>query len=98
VSEAALESHDLVPAQSRSSIASGSGPVSRLAVVPVPWQSKPSPATIGQCLVERGYTLWTSYQPASRFWTFRRIEAGWLLALSVLLIAATVWVAHRRPA
>jgi hypothetical protein len=51
-----------------------------------------------QCLSQHGYTLWTSYQPGSRFWTFQWIEGGWLLALSVLLIAATVWVVRRRAA
>ncbi len=40
----------------------------------------------------------TSYQPASRFWPFQWIEGGWLLALSVLLIAATVWLVRRRAA
>ena len=49
-------------------------------------------------LVRHGYTQWTSYQPASRFWEFQWIEAGWLLALSVLLIAATVWLVRRRAA
>jgi hypothetical protein len=44
-----------------------------------------------------GYTLWTTYQPASRFWPFQWIEGGWLLALSVLLIAVTVWLVRRRP-
>ena len=39
-----------------------------------------------QCLARHGYTQWTSYQPASRFWPFQWIEGGWLLALSVLLI------------
>jgi len=51
-----------------------------------------------QCLSQHGYTQWTSYQPGSRFWTFQWIEGGWLLALSVLLIAATVWVVRRRAA
>jgi ABC-2 family transporter protein len=51
-----------------------------------------------QCLAPHGYTLWTSYQPASRFWPFQWIEGGWLLALSVLLIAATIWLVHRRAA
>ena len=46
-------------------------------------------------LVQHGYTQQTTYQPASRFWTFQLIEGGWLLALSVLLIAATVWLARR---
>jgi hypothetical protein len=49
-------------------------------------------------LVQHGYTLSTSYQPASRFWTFQFIEAGGLLALSVFLIAATVWLVRRRLA
>jgi hypothetical protein len=43
-----------------------------------------------------GYTQSTSYQPVTRFWSFQWIEGGWLLALSVLLIAATVWLVHRR--
>jgi hypothetical protein len=51
-----------------------------------------------QCLSQHGYTLWASYQPASRFWPFQFIEAGWLLALSALLIAATVWLVRRRVA
>ena len=51
-----------------------------------------------QCLGPHGYALWTSYQPATRFWPFQWIEGGWLLALSVLLIAATVWLVHRRAA
>jgi hypothetical protein len=48
-------------------------------------------------LTRHGYTLWTTYQPASRFWQFQWIEGGWLLALSVLLIAVTVWLVRRRP-
>jgi ABC-type transport system involved in multi-copper enzyme maturation permease subunit len=47
-------------------------------------------------LSRQGYTLWTSYQPAGRFWPFQWIEAGWLLGLSALLIAATVWLVRRR--
>jgi hypothetical protein len=59
---------------------------------------KPSPGTLAQCLARHGYTQWTSYQPASRFWPFQWIEGGWLLALSVLLIAATVWLVRHRAA
>ena len=51
---------------------------------------------VAECIAQHGYTQWTSYQPASRFWPFQWIEGGWLLALSVLLIAATVWLVHRR--
>ena len=49
-------------------------------------------------LAQHGYTQWTSYQPASRFWPLQWIEGGWLLALSVLLIAATIWLVRRRAA
>ena len=63
-----------------------------------PALGKPSPRTLAQCLAQHGYTQWTSYQPASRFWPFQWIEGGWLLALSVLLIAATVWLVRRRAA
>ena len=51
-----------------------------------------------QCLTQHGYTQWSSYQPASRFWPFQWIEGGWLLVLSVLLIAVTVWLVRRRAA
>jgi hypothetical protein len=51
-----------------------------------------------QCLAQHGYLQWTSYQPATRFWPFQWIEGGWLLALSVLLIAATIWLVQRRAA
>jgi hypothetical protein len=62
--------------------------------------SKPSfgTGTFAQCLAPHGYTQWTSYQPASRFWAFQWIEGGWLLALSALLIAATIWLVQRRAA
>jgi hypothetical protein len=45
---------------------------------------------------QHGYTEWTRYQPASRFWPFQWIEGGWLLVLSILLIAATIWLVRRR--
>ena len=51
-----------------------------------------------QWLFQHGYTEWTSYQPASRFWTFQLIEGGWLLVLSLLLIAGTIWLVRRRAA
>jgi hypothetical protein len=59
---------------------------------------KPSPGALAQCLTQHGYTLWTRYQPASRFWPFQFIETGWLLALSILLIGTTVWLVGRRAA
>jgi len=58
----------------------------------------PQAASVVQYLTRHGYTLVTSYQPGSRFWSFQWIEGGWLLALSVLGIAATVWLVRRRAA
>ena len=49
-------------------------------------------------LAQHGYTQWMSYQPASRFWPFQWIESGWLVALSLILIAATIWLVRRRAA
>jgi hypothetical protein len=45
-----------------------------------------------------GYTQWMTYEPGTRYWHFQFIEAGWLLVLSLLLIAATIWVVRRRAA
>ena len=58
----------------------------------------PPGAVFTQCLAPHGYVQWTSYQPVSRLWPFQWIEGGWLLALSVLLIAATIWLVQRRAA
>jgi ABC-type transport system involved in multi-copper enzyme maturation permease subunit len=81
----------------------GQPPLSLLEhVCPAPPRGTRGPAnvdktlTIGQCLAQHGYRWWSSYQPTSRFWPLQWIEGGWLLALSVLLIAATVWLVHRR--
>ncbi len=63
-----------------------------------PGGPKPSLETFAQCLVRHGYTEWTSYQPACRFWVFQWIEGGWLLALSLLLISVTVWLVRHRAA
>jgi hypothetical protein len=45
-----------------------------------------------------GDVLRADYQPANHFWLVQWIEGGGLLAMSVLLIAATVWLVHRRAA
>jgi hypothetical protein len=58
----------------------------------------PQSPDVTQYLIQHGFTLWTSYQPGSRFWPFQWIEGGWLLGLSVLLVAATVWLVRRRAA
>jgi hypothetical protein len=54
--------------------------------------------TPAQAFAQHGITQWWRYIPVSRFWPMQFIEAGWLLALSVLLIAATVWLVRRRAA
>jgi hypothetical protein len=57
-----------------------------------------NPNSLEAWLSQRHYTQWWSYDPQSRFWHFQLIEGGWLLALSVILIAATVWLVRRRAA
>ncbi len=42
--------------------------------------------------------LQTKSMPVSRFWPLQFIEGGCLLVLSVLLIAATIWLVRRRAA
>jgi ABC-2 family transporter protein len=49
-----------------------------------------------RCLLDHGYTQWFTYEPASHFWAFQSIEAGWLLVLVVVLMAVTVWLVCRR--
>ncbi len=56
----------------------------------------PTPQAVQQWFAEQGYLKYFTYQPASRFWHFQLIEGGWLLALSLLLGAATVWLIRRR--
>jgi hypothetical protein len=72
------------------------------ALTPELFQPGPAtPATLGdpvQYLMQHGYTQLTTYQPVSHFWTFQLIEGGWLLALSLLLIIAAVWLVRRRAA
>ena len=54
--------------------------------------------TMAQAFAQRGITQWWRYIPVSRFWPMQFIEAGWLLVLSALLIAGTVWLVRRRAA
>lgn len=49
-------------------------------------------------LLAHGFTRVASYQPGSWFWPFQGIEAGWLLALSVLLGASAIWLVRWRAA
>jgi hypothetical protein len=57
-----------------------------------------SPGQLARVLTQHGYTEWTRYIPVSRVWPMQFVEGGWLLVLSVLLIAATVGLVRRRAA
>jgi hypothetical protein len=58
----------------------------------------PTAQAVQQWFAEQGYLRYYTYQPASRFWHFQLIEGGWLLVLSVLLGAGTVWLVRHRAA
>jgi hypothetical protein len=47
-------------------------------------------------LSEHGYTQIHSYQPDSRYWTFQWMELGWLVLVSLALLALTFWLVRRR--
>jgi hypothetical protein len=64
--------------------------------VPVPVSAQNSPSAFQGWLSSQHLTQWWTYQPGSRFWSFQLIEGGWLLALSAILIGATVWLVRRR--
>jgi len=65
---------------------------------PASVQNSPNPNAFTNWLAQQHITQWTTYEPASRFWHFQLIEAGWLVALSAILIAAAVWLVRRRAA
>jgi hypothetical protein len=54
--------------------------------------------SLPQALAQHGITEWWRYVPVSRFWPMQFLEAGWLLILSALLLAGTVWLVRRRAA
>jgi len=56
----------------------------------------PTAQAVQQWFAEQGYIKYFTYQPASRFWTFQLIEGSWLLILSLLLGAATIWLIRHR--
>lgn len=65
-------------------------------LVPPGIQNSPQPNSVANWMTQHGYTQWWSYQPAGRYWQFQLIEGGWLLALSLLLVGATIWMIRRR--
>ena len=66
--------------------------------LPASVQNSPSQDAFTNWLTQHGYTMWQSVQPDSRFWQFQLIEGGWLLVVSAVLIAGTVWLVRRRGA
>jgi hypothetical protein len=59
-------------------------------------QNSKNPGAIGAYLSAHHYTQWWAYQPQSRYWPFQFIESGWLLALSLILLAGTVWLVRAK--
>lgn len=49
-------------------------------------------------LLHHGFTQWTSFQPAGRYWSFQWIEFGWLATIATILLAATVLLIRHRDA
>jgi len=66
--------------------------------LPASVQNSSSPDAFTNWLTQHGYTMWQSVQPDSRFWQFQLTEGAWLLVVSSLLIAGTVWLVRRRGA
>ena len=69
-----------------------------MAHAPASLQVSTNPNAATAYLTAHHYTQWWTYQPESRFWHFQLIEGGWLLALSLILLAATIWLVRRRAA
>jgi hypothetical protein len=69
-----------------------------MARAPEAVQNSKNPGAGPADLSAHHYAQWWIYQPVSRFWHFQLIEGGWLLALSLILLAATVWLVHNKAA
>jgi hypothetical protein len=66
--------------------------------LPASVQNSPNPDAFTNWLTQHGYTMWQSVQPDSRFWQFQLTEGGWLLAVSALGVAGTIWLVRRHAA
>jgi hypothetical protein len=69
-----------------------------MARAPASVQNSKNPNVGSAYLAAHHYTQWWTYQPVSRYWHFQFIEGGWLLVLSLILLAGTVWLVRRRAA
>jgi hypothetical protein len=69
-----------------------------VARAPASVQNSKNPNAATAYLSAHHYTQWWTYQPVSRYWHFQVIEGGWLLALSLILLAGTVWLVRNKAA
>jgi hypothetical protein len=69
-----------------------------VAHAPASVQNSTNPNAATAYLSAHHYTQWWLYQPQSRYWHFQLIEGGWLLALSLILLAGTVWLVRAKAA
>ena len=79
----------------------GGGPVNLSALHALLFQLKGATATTSALqarLARRGYTEWISYQPGEPVLALPAHRGRWLLALALLLGAATVWLVRHRAA
>jgi hypothetical protein len=53
-------------------------------------------AALDRCVRAHGFLNTDVFQPAHRFWLFQGIESGLYLALTLALIALTIWWVRRR--
>jgi hypothetical protein len=56
----------------------------------------PSPANLATCVNQLGVRTVTTYQPASRFWTFQGIEFATFAILALVLFGGAAWLVRRR--
>lgn len=67
-------------------------------LLPASVRDSQSPGAVMTWLAQHHYIQSLVYQPGSRFWSFQLFEGGWVLMLSLILLAATVWLVRRRAA
>jgi hypothetical protein len=60
------------------------------------FQQSPNPGSFMAWMSQHHYTQSWAYQPENRFWPFQLTEGTWLLALSLILITATLWLLRHR--
>ncbi len=58
----------------------------------------PSPSVVQACVRQIGLHIVSTYQPASRYWTFQGIESAIFVTLAVALFVFSTWFVRRRIA